>query len=605
MEFTETVVYRGPNRWSSNPVIAIKVAKPNEFPARIDVFIGLVDRLQCTCGTKLRRLEPDCDSPHTIIIPIEYEEESLTAECIKTAKRMLDEDAWRMPEANTFEDRRLIDLADDIRLGPSSLAILEAASERGIPFHRLNRGSLVQLGEGRRQRRIWTAETDATSAIAEAIAGDKQLTRFLLDGIGINVPLGSLVTDAEDAWRTAQLIGLPVAVKPCGANHACGVSLDLQDRESILAAYEWAKTAGQTDKILVEQFIIGDHHRLLVVGDRMVAASRGQREYIVGDGRRSVRELVEEINRDPRRGENYTDLLGIIPLNEATGIVLSKQQHHFESIPFDGEQVLVKHVGDLIEDCTDLVHAETAATAVLAAKAVGLDIAGLDVVAQDISKPLGTQRGGIVEVNAGPSLSSHVKPLRGKPRPVGKAVIELLFPDNKPARIPIITIFSTTGTTAIAKELMVKALKNGALFGLYSRSQIAIGTKTLPPTSDPIRDVRGLLGHPELDGLVVEISVDESLARGCPVGRADIIVVLDEALATNDSLRQKAAYNNIAHVIGSNGTLMIGSSSHALKLGKFLKSQRPNLKLSESVTLNSDLLWSEVADRQCETNCRN
>ncbi len=160
----------------------------------------------------------------------------------------------------------------------------------------------------------------------------------------------------------------------------------------------------------------------------MVAASRGQREFVIGDGARTISELVAEVNRDPRRGENYTDPLGVIPLDDAAAIVLAKQGFDFQSIPADGTRVLIKHVGDLIEDCTDMVHPTTAEAAVLAAKAVGLDVAGLDLVASDISKPLSTQRGGIVEVNAGPSLTPHVAPLRGQPRPVGQAIIEMLFP---------------------------------------------------------------------------------------------------------------------------------------------------------------------------------
>ncbi len=428
MRIVETTVFRGPSYWSSKPVIQLKLATEADSPERIEAFAELIDRLQRVTGLALERppLEHD-DRAQLVHLAVEYEEEALTRECINTAFRLLEENGGRMPELTTFEERRLVDMADDVRLGPSSRAILDAATARGIPFHRLSRGSLVQLGEGRQQRRIWTAETDATSAIAEAIASDKQLTRTLLETIGVNVPLGGLVSDAEDAWRVAQLIGLPVAVKPCNANHARGVSLDLRDRDSILAAYEWAKVDGETDKVMVEQFILGDHHRLLVVGDKMVAASRGQREYVVGDGKRTIRELVTEVNQDPRRGENYTDLLGIIPLDDAAAIVLSKQRHHFDSIPAVGEQVLVKHVGDLIEDCTSVVHPSTAATAVLAAKAVGLDIAGLDVVAGDISKPLGAQRGGIVEVNAGPSLAPHVSPLRGRPQPLAKRSLRCFF----------------------------------------------------------------------------------------------------------------------------------------------------------------------------------
>jgi cyanophycin synthetase len=524
MRIRESIVFRGPSHWSTQPTIELRLELQGRTVQDVSKLASLIDRLQAAAGPKLKPL-PLCVDGVQISLPIEFEEEALTRECIKASLRLLNESDWREVDITTFEERRLVDMADDLRLGPSSRAILDAATARGISFHRMNRGSLVQLGEGVHQRRIWTAETDATSAIAEAIASDKQLTRSILESIGVNVPLGCLVADAEEAWVVAQQIGLPVVVKPCNANHARGVSLELNDREAILAAYDCAKVQGETDQIMVEQFIVGDHHRLLVVGGRMVAASRGQREFVVGNGRLSITELVAELNEDPRRGENYTDQLDIVHLSEAAAIVLAKQGFDFHSVPTAGERVLIKHVGDLIEDCTDIVHPTTAETAVLAARAVGLDVAGLDVVVTDISKPLADQRGGIVEVNAGPSLSSHVSPLRGKPRPVGDAIIEMLFPGRAASAIPIIVVLSQTGETQLARQLFQSQLNAKNHFAMLSRTRIMVNGKSLPSSGDSHRDVRGILGHPFVEGIVLELSFNELLAHGFPCKHSECVIV--------------------------------------------------------------------------------
>jgi cyanophycin synthetase len=562
MQILETIVYRGPNRWSKKTTIELKLALAQQTARDVELLAATIHELQLISGVAVSWLDPNI-GPSSACVAAEFEEEALTRECIKTAMRLLEESGWRKPELSTFEERRLVDLADDLRLGPSSRAILDAATARGIPYHRLNRGSLVQLGEGRHHRRIWTAETDATSAIAEAIASDKQLTRSILESIGVNVPLGSLVSSAEEAWQVAQQIGLPVAVKPCNANHARGVSLELSDRQSILDAYEWAKTDGQTDEIMVEQFIVGDHHRILVVGDQMVAAARGQREFVCGDGQHSIAELVAKLNSDPRRGENYTDPLGIVPLDDAARIVLSKQGLDFHSIPAAGTQVLVKHVGDLIEDCTDIVHPLTARTAVLAAQAIGLDIAGLDLVAVDIAKPLREQRGGIVEVNAGPSLTPHVKPLRGTARPVGEAVMKMLFPIDDEFQIPTLIVVSDKGESTKAKQILLQLTKQPMVCAFRSRVAMSIEGQALPPSSDPLRDIRGMLGHPNLEALIIDVSVESILRKGFPCRRADLILLDVATLDDSVQIRDETTAHWLSAVknLASDETTIVALSS--------------------------------------------
>ncbi|MBL8491774.1 MAG: ATP-grasp domain-containing protein, partial [Rhodocyclaceae bacterium] len=323
----------------------------------------------------------------------------------------------------------LREMADRLYLGPSTECIVDAAIDRGMPWIRLNEGNLVQLGYGSRSRRIWTAETDSTSAIAEGIASDKDLTKRLLASCGVPIPEGREVEGPEDAWEAARDIGLPVVVKPTDANHGRGVFTDLNTREEIERAYYAAREEGSS--VLVERFVPGNAHRLLVVGDRVVAATRGKTLSVVGDGRSTVKQLIEDqINCDPRCGieEEFPLEPLILDQEPIARLELERQGLKADSVPQAGRDVLVKRQGDLAYDVTDEVHPRVAAAAVLAARVVGLDIAGIDLVAEDIAHPLESQAGAIVEVNAGPGLLMHLKPAEGSPRPVGRAIVDHLFP---------------------------------------------------------------------------------------------------------------------------------------------------------------------------------
>lgn len=560
MKIKEMQLFRGPNRWSSRPVWLLRFSPIPDVDARLAQLVQGIERCYRLVGLELASHPPFIDgATEDRWLPVEFEEEAFTRECVQLVLGWLERFAPDPLQMTATDERRVVDLADDLRLGPSSRAMIEAATARRIPYFRMNEGSLVQLGEGKHQRRIWTAETDATSAIAEAIASDKQLTRSILAAIGVNVPLGRLVADRDDAWQAAQEIGLPVAVKPANANHARGVSLELNDREAILAAYDWACTDGQTDKIMVEQFIVGDHHRVLVVGDRMVAAARGQREYVVGDGQRTIAELVAELNSDPRRGENYTDPLGLVPLDEAASIVLSKQRMTFDTVPASGQRVLVKHVGDLIEDCTSRVHPSTAAIAVLAAQAIGLDIAGIDMVVRDIAKPLTSQRGGIVEVNAGPSLTPHVAPLRGAPQPVGEAIVEMLFPAGGVACIQSVVVIGGEPLPAVATALDEGGRQSSRCTALFTPGQIWLDGRPVPARTSAFETIQGLLMHPRLEKLTVVCPWEEVLEAGFPLTRADALVLASDLLEAIDARPQALARlaTSIRHLAGTSGKIWI------------------------------------------------
>ena len=283
---------------------------------------------------------------------------------------------------------------------------------------RLNDGNLVQLGYGAAQRRIWTAETERTSAIAEGIASDKDLTKSLLKACGVPIPEGQVVNSPEEAWEAAQDIGLPVVVKPSDGNHGRGVTLELRKKEDIEAAYHVAYPEGSD--VMVERFIPGDEHRILVVGGKVVAAARGEVVSITGNGRSTVKELIDsQLNSDPAAAtrKSTPSKSSTWPPTPRCSSNSSARTSRRTRCLAAGRQVVIQRNGNVAVDCTDDVHPEVAYIAQLAAKVVGLDIAGIDMVAQDISKPLHTQGGAIVEVNAGPGLLMHLKPAVGAPAP--------------------------------------------------------------------------------------------------------------------------------------------------------------------------------------------
>jgi cyanophycin synthetase len=374
----------------------------------------------------------------------------VTQQAIEDAKGLL----LALIQDQPFDLKPVIDnlreMIDDLCLGPSTSCIVQAGHQQSIPMIRLSKGNLVQLGYGARQKRIWTAETSQTSAIAETISRDKDLTKTLLASVGLPVPEGQLVESGLQAWEVANEIGLPVVVKPQDGNHGRGVFTNLQFQDEILAAYEIAKNEGSG--VLVEKFILGDEHRLLVVGDHLVAAAKGEACRVKGDGQHTILELIEiQINSDPRRGTTEDYPLNPVRIDSIALLELKGQGFEPSSIPAFNHEVLIQRNGNVAFDVTDLVHPSVAKRVVLAAKVVGLDIAGVDLVAMDISRPLEEQGAAIVEVNAGPGLLMHLKPAKGKPREVGEAIIRHLFPQEDNGRIPIIGVSGSRGADDVAQ----------------------------------------------------------------------------------------------------------------------------------------------------------
>ncbi|MCW7536571.1 cyanophycin synthetase [Aquabacterium sp. A7-Y] len=420
-------------------------------------------------------------------------------------------------------------MVDSLCLGPSTACIVDAAGERRIPAIRLTDGNLVQLGYGARQRRIWTAETDRTSAIAESVSGDKDLTKSLLASCGVPVPEGRIVESPADAWDAAEDIGLPVVVKPSDANHGRGVSIELSTREDVEVAFRLAEQEGS--EVIVERFIPGNEHRLLVVGGKVVAAARGETAWVTGDGRSSVLALIDaQLNADPRRGESEDFPLNKILVSEdpAVALELARQGLQPDSVPAEGQRVLIQRNGNVAFDVTDQVHPEVAAAASLAARIVGLDIAGVDLVASDISRPLGAQQGAIVEVNAGPGLLMHLKPVDGAPRPVGRAIVEHLFPEGDDARIPVVGIAGASGSALIARLVAGLLQMGGQPVGLACGDGLYLDGRRVEtqPSATWAAGQRVLMNR-NIEAAVIENGAEQILAQGLAYDRCLVGVVTD------------------------------------------------------------------------------
>jgi cyanophycin synthetase len=575
---------RGPNIWTYRPVLEVwlDLGALEDFPSNL--IPGLTGRLlaalpalgehHCGVGEKggfLQRLQEGTWAGHILEhvviellnladMPTGFGQTRSTSQrgVYRMVFRARDEQVARLaleeghrllmcainsqPFDTAAAVQRLRDRVEACYLGPSTASIVAAAADRHIPHMRLNGGNLVQLGYGARQRRIWTAETDLTSAIAEGIAREKDLTKSLLKACGVPVPEGVVVETPEAAWDAAQDIGLPVVVKPTDGNHGRGVSLDLNTETDIKAAFPVADAEGSG--VMVEQYIRGLEHRLLVVGGKVVAAVKGSSASVIADGRSTVRELIDaQINSDPRRGDAEDFPLSVIRPEEEGAVMLELQRQGLtpDSVPVAGREVMVVRNGNLAIDCTDDVHPEVAHTASLAARMVGLDIAGIDLVAQDISKPLQDQGGAVVEVNAGPGLLMHLKPAEGQPRPVGRAIVDHLFAptlaDNgeNPGRIPIVGVAGTQDTNVISRLVAWLMNLGGHHVGLACRDGLFLNRRRVERGSNAHFEAgRRLLINRSVDAAVFENSAESILRDGLAYDRCLVGVVTDFELPEQD-----------------------------------------------------------------------
>ena len=471
-------------------------------------------------------------------VVVEYTEEAVGRLALELAQTLcrcvVDDTPFDLEQAL----EQLRDLDEDVRLGPSTGAIVQAAVARNIPFRRLTDGSLVMFGWGSRQRRIQAAEMDSTSAIGEAIAQDKELTKMLLDAAGVPVPIGRVVADADDAWAAACEIGLPVVVKPKDGNQGKGVTVNITTQAQLTAAYHVA--AEYRDDILVERFLPGNDFRLLVIGDKLIAAARRDPPQLVGDGAHTVRELVDEINKDPRRGSGHATSLTKIRFDDVALATLATQGFDAQSVPRKGERVILRNnanlsTGGSATDVTDDVHPDMAACAIAAAKMVGLDLCGVDIVCDSVLKSIESQRGGIVEVNAAPGLRMHLSPSYGNGRPVGEAIISTMFKDGDDGRIPVVAVTGTNGKTTTVRLIAHLLGKSGLRVGMTNTDGVYIEGQRIDTgdCSGP-RSARNVLLHPDVDAAVFETARGGVLREGLAFDRCQVAVVTN--IGTGDHL---------------------------------------------------------------------
>ena len=483
-------------------------------------------------------------------VAVEYTEEEVGCLAIKLARDLCSAASHH----GEFDVEAAIDqlrgLDEDIRLGPSTGSIVNAAIARGIPFRRLTEGSLVQLGWGSKQRRIQAAEIDATSAIAESIAQDKELTKKLLHAAGVPVPLGRPVTSAEDAWSAAQEIGLPVVIKPRDGNQGKGISVNISTQEGVMTAYNTAVLF--RDDVLVERYLPGSDFRLLVVGNKLVAAARRDPPLVIGNGKNTVRELVEQVNADPRRGEGHATSLTKIRLDDIAKNRLKEQGLDENSVPAKGTRVILRNnanlsTGGTATDVTDDVHQEVAARAIAAAQMVGLDICGVDVVCESVLHPMEEQSGGVVEVNAAPGLRMHLSPSFGKGRDVGEAVIATMFPNGEDGRVPVIAVTGTNGKTTTVRLTSHLLRAHGLRVGMTNTDGVYVnGRQTDSGDCSGPRSARNVLAHPDVDAAVLETARGGMLREGLAFDRCHVAVVTNIGMGDHLGLNYISTVEDLA-----------------------------------------------------------
>ena len=503
MTLGRTQILCGPNRWAAVPVVEAETS-----PGEASGLLGRVRELQIQSG-----FSGSFSSVDGNLLAFDFDEAPLARACLELAATTEIDRPTPTPDCGR---------SPSIRGSGRARGELSKRGSPGIPTRRLNDGSLVQLGWGAKQKRIWTAETDHTPIVAETIAQDKQLTRQLLESLGVAAPWGRPVRDADDAWAVAQRCVPPVVVKPRFGNQGRGVATNLTTREQVEAAFAAARREGE---VVVETFAPGRDFRVLVVGGKVVAASQRDPAQVVGDGTATVRDLVAVANRDPRRSDGHGTSLSFLKIDAVAEAVLAEQGFTADSVPAAGVRVLIRRnanlsTGGTATDVTDRVHPEVAADAIAAAMAVGLDVAGIDVVCEDISQPLGPQRGAIVEVNAGPGLRMHLEPSTGKPRDVGAAIVDALFPAGETGRIPVVAVVGN-GVRDIADRLA----KRGLFVGTASRDGIWLG----PRHSDSrpaanVDSVQSLLLNTRVEAVVFEVTESGFLAEGLAVDQCDLVV---------------------------------------------------------------------------------
>jgi len=433
-----------------------------------------------------------------------------------------------VPEDFEFQDasERFIRYVQRTSLGPSTASLVAAAVARDLPWIRLNEYSLVQFGHGRYQQRIQATVTSNTSHIAVEVASDKEETNKILVDLGLPAPKQRLVYKPRDAVRAAEGIGYPVVVKPLNANHGRGVSINLGSADEVESAFAQAREHSRG--VLVETFLSGLDHRILVIDGEVVAASKRVPGHVVGDGSHTIEELVEEVNADTRRGIGHEKVLTRLEFDHQADRLLSRRGYGRDSVPPAGEVVPLRSTANLSTggtaiDVTDVIHPDNRDMARRAARAIGLDVCGVDFLTDDISRSYKEIGGGICEINAAPGFRMHTSPSEGQPRDAAGAVIDMLFPAGTPARVPIYAVTGTNGKTTTARMLAHIHKLSGSTVGLTTTDGVYIdGQRTVEGDMTGPIAAQMVLRDPAVEVAVLETARGGLLRAGMSVRRVDV-----------------------------------------------------------------------------------
>ncbi len=485
----------------------------------------------------------------------------------------------------------------ETELGPSTKVIVEAAETRNIPYMRLGAESLVQLGYGKHRRLIKATLSDTTSAVAVEIAQDKQLTKDLLDRAGVPVPRGRIVTDEEELLRAARDLGVPAAVKPIDGNHGRGVSINLRTEQELLNAFRIARMV--STRMIVEETFSGKDYRVLLIGGRVVSASERIPAHVIGDGISTLKQLIDDENKNPLRGPGHERPMTKIEIDEVTEASLVKRGISLDaSVPDKGEIVALREnanmsTGGSARDVTDFVHEENIALCERAARAIGLDICGIDLVVDDIAKPVESPLNGVLEVNAAPGLRMHETPAQGQGRRAGESILNMIYPPGSKARVPIASITGTNGKTTITRMIGFALDRTGFRVGMTTTDGIWIGGHLVKRGDmTGFHSARTVLSDPLVEMAVLETARGGIIRNGLGYDWSDVGVISniqadhigqDNIRSIDDVLYVKSL---VAERVREGGTLVLNADD--ANLARLADDRRVNWVRKEIVFFGLD-----------------
>ena len=463
-------------------------------------------------------------------------------------------------------------------LGPSTMSLVRAAEARGIPWFRLNDQSLVQLGHGKFQQRIQATITGRTPHISVELASDKEETNKILGALGLPVPRQELVQNETQATRAARRIGYPVVTKPYNGNHGRGISIRLINEEEVIEGFNKAREISRS--VIVETFLEGDDHRLLVVNGELVAATRRTPGHVVGDGRSTIAELVDIVNQDPRRGVGHEKVLTRLQLDAQAEMMMTRVGHNAASVPAVDEVVYLRSTANLstggtATDVTDIIHPDNREMAVRAIRAIGLDVGGVDFLSTNIAESYRKIGGGICEVNAAPGFRMHVAPSEGTPRDVAAPVIDMLFPQGSPVKVPIAAVTGTNGKTTTARMLAHITKMAGYTPGLTTTDGVYIdGQRTVEGDMTGPVSARMVLSDPQIDLAVLETARGGLLRAGMGVRHVNVGAVLNVqsdhlGIKGIDTLEQLAEVKRIVVEVAEDCAVLNADDPHVLRMSGY------------------------------------